>query len=270
MWPIMGEAKRRLGLRLRTHAALLADAPGCIYCAGENVATTIEHMPPISVFEGRQRPKGLEFPACRACNNNTGHSDLLAALLSRVWPGVESEIQQRDVKKILAAISNNIPQVLFEMNISRASEKLARKRHNIPIDAHPLRADGPLLTAHMETFAAKLGFALHYEVRGTPVPASGGVKPMWFSNLRLFNGQIPDILFQMLPSPSTLRQGTKNAGSQFLYSYAAGESDHMLYFASFNESFAVGGITALDRSIYLEARNDKFSIVRPGQFLRQV
>jgi hypothetical protein len=94
----MGEAKQKLGLKLRTRAALLADAPGCIYCAGENVATTIEHMPPISAFEGRQRPKGFEFPACRTCNNNTGHSDLVAALLSRIWPDAESEVQKRDVK----------------------------------------------------------------------------------------------------------------------------------------------------------------------------
>ena len=104
---------------------------------------------------------------------------------------------------------------------------------------------------------------------GAPVPASGGVEPMWFSNLQAINGEIPDILFEMLPSPLTLRQGAKNAGSQFLYSYATGESDHMLYFASFNLSFAVGGITALDRSIYLEKRGDKFPIFRPGQFRRQ-
>ena len=91
---------------------------------------------------------------------------------------------------------------------------------------------------------------------------------MWFSNLQALNDEIPDILFQMLPSPSTLRQGAKRAGSQFLYSYATGESDHMLYFASFNQSFAVGGITALDRSIYLEARDDEFSIIKPGHFRR--
>jgi hypothetical protein len=47
----MGEAKRKL----RDHAAILAGNPGCIYCDGENIATAIEHMPPISVFEGRQR-----------------------------------------------------------------------------------------------------------------------------------------------------------------------------------------------------------------------
>ena len=260
----MGEAKRKL----RDHAAILAANPGCIYCAGENIATTIEHMPPISVFEGRQRPKGLEFPACQQCNNGTGHSDLVAAMLSRAWPNPSTDVQKGDAKRIFNAVANNLPDVLWEMNIGRAGEKLARKRNNIPADAHPLRMDGPLLSAHLETFAAKMGFALHSEVRGAPVPASGGVKPMWFSNLQALNDEIPDILFQMLPSPSTLRQGANGAGSQFLYSYATGESDHMLYFASFNQSFAVGGITALDRSIYLEARDDEFSIIKPGHFRR--
>jgi hypothetical protein len=30
--------------------------------------------------------------------------------------------------------------------------------------------------------------------------------------------------------------------NQFKYSYATGERDHMLYFATFNDSFAVGGV----------------------------
>jgi hypothetical protein len=139
----MGEAKRKL----RAHAAILADGPGCIYCAGENVATTIEHMPPISLFEGGQRPKGLEFPACHRCNTATGHSDLVAAMLARSWPDANSEVQRKDVVKILAAVANNVPGVLQEMNIGRASEKFARKRYNLSSEVHPLRADGPLLTS---------------------------------------------------------------------------------------------------------------------------
>ena len=261
----MGQASRKR----ETHAALLAKGLGCIYCAGTAVATTIEHMPPISIFDGRQRPKGLEFPACDACNSGTKHSDLVAAMLARCWPDAEPSSRQKDAKKYLSAVANNVPGVLQEMFIERGAEKLARKRHNIPADAHPFRMDGPLLTAHLETFAAKMGFALHYELMGAPVPASGGVKPMWFSNLQALNGQIPDLLFQMLPSPSTLRQGEKSVGSQFLYSHAAGESDHMLYFASFNLSFAVGGITALDRSILLERQDDNFSLIRSGQFRHQ-
>jgi hypothetical protein len=260
----MGQSK----LKRRAHEKILAGNPGCIYCAGSNVAVTIEHMPAISMFEGRQRPKGLEFPACAACNNGTGDSDLVAAMLARTWPDAKSEVQQKDVRKIFGGLANNIPGLFNEMNIGRASEKLARKRHNLSTDVHPLRADGPILNHHILTFAARLGFALHYDSKGSPVPITGGALVMWFSNLQAMEGEIPSTLFDMLPSPSTLQQGAKSVANQFKYSYATGERDHMLYFASFNDSFAVGGVTALDRSFILEEQKDRFPIFVPGSFGR--
>ena len=202
----MGQANAKR----KSQATLLASSSGCIYCAGAAIATTIEHMPPISLFEGRQRPKGLEFPACEACNNRTGHSDLVAAMLARTWPDGKSQTQQKDVAKIFKAIANNIPDLLHEMNPGRAGEKLARKRHNLSKDVYPFRADGPLLTRHILTFAAKLGFALHYDAKGSPIPVAGGAQVMWFSNLQAMKGQIPKFLFDMLPSPSTLQQGAKS------------------------------------------------------------
>lgn len=259
----MGESNRRR----RAHAAILAREPGCIYCAGKNVATTIEHMPPISIFEGKQRPKGLEFPACDGCNHGTSHSDLVAAMLARFWPDARTDLQERDIIRLLAAVRNNIPEVLREMDMGRGAEKIARKRPNMPADAHLLRADGPVLTKHLLTFSAKLGFALHFDIRGTPVPESGGVMPMWFSNYQALNGEIPPILFSMLPSaPKTLQQGSKSVGSQFLYSYATGEAGHTLYFAAFSQSFAVAGITALDRSIFLESYDGSHPVMVPGTF----
>lgn len=257
----MGQSK----VKRQTHAALLARGPGCIYCAGETVATTIEHMPPISIFEGRQRPKGLEFPACEACNNGTGHSDLVAAMLARTWPDDGSETQRKDVAKIIRAVGNNVPGLLTEMMPGRAAEKLERKRNNLPNDVHLFRA-GSILTRHILTFAAKLGFALHYEANGVCLPAVGGALVMWFSNLQALNGQIPQDLFNLLPSPSTLQQGKESVADQFACSYATGAGDHMLYFASFNNSFAFGGVTASDRSLILEAQLDRFRIFVPGQF----
>jgi hypothetical protein len=248
--------------------AMLAKRPGCIYCAGAAIATTIEHMPPRSMFEGRQRPKGLEFPACEPCNGGTKHSDLVAAMLARCWTNSNSVEHQRELQKVLGGVANNVPGVLPEMFIGRGGEKLARKRHNLPPDAAPLRADGPILTHHVLTFAAKFGFALHYEIYGAPIPKEGGALTMWFSNAQALNDQIPPILFEMLPTPATLQQGTKSVARQFLYSFARTEGGHMLYFASFNQSFAVAGITAQDRTIYLKAREGgSHPIFVPGDFL---
>jgi hypothetical protein len=261
----VGEAKRRR----QTLAEMLASSNGCIYCAGANAATTIEHMPPKSMFEAKFRPKGLEFPACADCNHGSKHSDLVASTLARCLTNADTEVARADVLRLLRAVSNNVPAVLREMHIGRAGEKLARKRRNIPDDAHPLRADGPVLNKHIHTFTAKLGFALHYEVTGNWIPAGGGVQVMWFSNVQALNDEIPSILFEMLPTPVTLRQGAKSVDDQFQYSYARAEQDHLLYFASFNQSFAVAGIAAMDRSIYL-SRTTKFPIFLPGDFRQLV
>jgi hypothetical protein len=256
----MGQSKKRQ----ETHASMLAGGPPCIYCAGANVATTIEHMPPVNAFAGRQRPKGLEFPACRACNNGTGHSDLVAAMLARSWPDADSAIQKEDLRRILSGVANNLPGLLEEMQVGRASQKIARKRFNIPSDAYPFRA-GPIIDRYILTFAAKLGFALHYDVNGEPIPSSGGALVMWFSNVQALNKQIPQELFDLLASPpKTLQQGAKSVGEQFQYKHANGERDHMLYFASFNQSFAVAGVTAKDRAIILDKTRNRFPIYSPG------
>jgi hypothetical protein len=60
--------------------------------------------------------------------------------------------------------------------------------------------------------------------------------------------------------------GRKSVGDQFKYSFAPGERGHMLYFATFNNSFAVAGVSAVDRSIWLEDQADKFPIYTPGDF----
>ncbi|MBR0963016.1 hypothetical protein JQ554_02890 [Bradyrhizobium diazoefficiens] len=258
----MGEAKQKL----RTLRALLTGTPACIYCAGARPATTIEHMPPIQIFEGRQRPRGLEFPACDVCNSQTGHADLVASLLARCFPAADTSVQRRDFLKILSAVSNNIPALLTEMHIPRAAGKLARKSHGLPESMHPLRANGPLLNRYILTFAAKLGFALHFETMSEVVPAAGGVQVMWFSNLQAMKDDIPQELFDLLPGPKSLQQGRKGVGDQFKYSIATGEKGHTLYFASFNFSFAVAGITAVDRSIWLEGYADRFPIYVPGEF----
>ena len=100
-----GQAKARQ----RAHAKLLASHPACIYCAGANPATTIEHMPPIMMFDQRQRPKVLESPTCERCNHGTRLTDLVASLLDRVYPDSENDPDRKELKKLLIAVRNNVP-----------------------------------------------------------------------------------------------------------------------------------------------------------------
>jgi hypothetical protein len=229
--------------RKRAHSKLLAKYPWCIYCAGKAPATTIEHMPPAMMFRGKQRPKGLEFPTCAPCNHGTGHADLVASLVGRFDPdAVAGDKQgQKDFLKLVDAISNNIPGLFNEMQMGTAGQKLARRELvGLPPELDVMRANGPLMTKYMRTFAAKLGFALHYEAFGFPVPEIGAVQPMWFTNVQAAKGELPVQIIEALPPMKTLQQGRKEVSDQFEYSWSmTTEGRHCYYYGTFRSAFAV-------------------------------
>lgn len=260
----MGEAKRKK----RAHAAILEQQPGCIYCAGVSRATTVEHMPPIQMFRERQRPKGLEFPACVECNNGTSHSDLVASLMGRTYPDSDTDAGRQELRKLLSAVSNNVPGLLKEMQIGRGGQKLAlRDIPNLPTGSAVLRANGPIMTKHMRTSGAKLGFALHFEALGTVVPQSGGVQPMYFTNVNAAKGELPKSIIDMLPERRTLMQGKREVSEQFSYSWLLTEEKrHSVFYSVFNNSFSILAVTALDRSEFLARNADQHPVIAPGDF----
>jgi hypothetical protein len=262
----MGEAKAKR----RTHARMLKEHPYCIYCAGANSATTVEHMPPIMMFDQRQRPKGLEFPTCRECNHGTRLTDLVASLLGRVYPDSEGDPGKQELRKLLAAISRNVPGLLEEMMADEADQSRARQEiPNMPDGSAVLRANGPILTAHMRTFGAKLGLALHFEAHGSFVPREGGVQPMYFTNVNAARGELPMEIINALPPAQTLRQGKKDVSAQFTYSFLLTEERrHSVFYAVFRQSFAVAAVTALDRTEFLMKNAEKYPVTIPGDFRR--
>jgi hypothetical protein len=262
----MGEAKAKR----RAHANLLAKNPLCIYCAGADQATTVEHMPPIMMFDQRHRPKGLEFSTCAECNHGTRLTDLVASLLGRVYPDSESDPRKEELKKLLSAVSNNVPGLLEEMLADEAEQHRARLDiPNMPPGSAVLRANGPILTRHMQTFGAKLGFALHFEAHGSFVPQEGGVQPMYFTNVSAAKSELPMEIINLLPSPRTLQQGKKDVRDQFSYSsLITEERRHSVFYAVFRQSFAVAAVTGLDRSEFLMKNAAKYPVTVPGDFRR--
>jgi hypothetical protein len=258
----LGEARARR----RAHAQLLSSSPLCIYCGGN--ADTVEHMPPAMMFIRKQRPKGLEFPSCRECNNGTSKSDLVASLIGRLSVKPSAEVEAAEFKKLLRSVQNNVPGLLEEMKIGRAGQKFARKTLPLEEGGGVMRTNGPLVTQHMLVFGAKLGFALHYEALKTIVPPTGGVAPLWFSNAQAARGQIPKKLFSLLPATrQTLRQGRRDVSKQFQYTWAiTQERNHALFYATFHRSFAIAVVSAMDRTAFIEKHAGRHVVVRPGAF----
>lgn len=115
---------------------MLADEPACIYCGGE--ATSIEHMPPIILFDNRDRPRGLEFSACEQCNGGTRLTDQVIAMLCRSLSDRDGARTAPDSAKIMRAVANNDPKTLLELQPTE--EQIARTRGLInggPINIGP-------------------------------------------------------------------------------------------------------------------------------------
>jgi hypothetical protein len=166
-------------------------------------------------------------------------------------------VDKADVQKLFKAVANNVPALLQEMHLTDAEKEVRLGGLSIPSGAGALRADGPILSSYMLTFAAKLGLALHFELHQKPVPISGGVLPFWFSNFQAAKGEIPKELLAVLDTPRTMTQGKKNVADQFQYSWATTEQrEHTVLFAVFRQSFAVAAFTDTDRRTWLLDRLD--------------
>lgn len=255
----MGESKQKR----RAHAAVLRGCPWCIYCGGDRPATTVDHVPPIIMFAQRRRPKGLEFGSCEPCNGGTKHADLVAAMVGRSLPDPGTDAGREEIKSIYSAVNNNVPGLLEEMHWPREQQSAAGWREQ---DGGLLRANGPLVSSHMQTFAFKIGFSLYYQLTKKVLPKTGGVVARWFSNFDRLNGAFPQSVFEHLLPPTTLRQGKFEVSDQFEYQWRLAEGERMaMFLATFRRSFAVLAFAATDKSLFDTATKHPFKICAPGE-----
>jgi hypothetical protein len=244
------------------HARLRAQ-PWCIYCGGVNEATTTDHMPPITIFEQRRRPRGLEFSACEPCNSGGRVAEKIVGLVSRMYPDPANDAGREELKRLYREFASHHPDLLREM---WPTDDQLQLEANLPAGTHVLNARGPLLNKAMNRFAAKLALALHFKMTGAIASTAAAVGGRWYSNHQAYTGAIPDVLLKAVrDAAGTLVQGKWNVGEQFAYAGAHTPSGKQsLFVARFREAFAVAGMVYDD----LEPPEvEGFLVVRPG-FLR--
>ena len=238
----MGEAGRKKKLK----EIILNRNPYCIYCGGDTFATSVDHVPPRAMFALRSRPQGLEFSACDHCNNISGRDELVAAFLSRAYPDSKTDKEKNELRELVRDVSKNFPCLLEEMTPSFRQSRLYRNS-GIPLDGGALNCNGKILNKHINRFAAKTGFALHYELTKKVVPNGGAAYVRWYTNYNAIQGDLPHDLISFLGDPTTLKQGKWEVPEQFLYSSKATEDGHMsAHFASFRRSFAICAFVVMD------------------------
>lgn len=234
-------------------ARILEKYPYCIYCGGDTPASTCDHMPPRQLFDFKQRPAGLEFPSCLACNSKSGHAEQVVSLISRIYPDGGSEAHRKELEKLLNAVSNNNPNLLPSLLPKEfvIHQRLLKMGLALPKPKKHLSLESPVVQKAFDVFSTKLFLALHFEHTKEIIGHSGGVQYFLFTNLDAVNGNIPKVLSDLLQSPSFLKQGRRHTASQFFYGHQIDEEAGLgLYFVAFRWSFALCGIVARDTAQY--------------------
>jgi hypothetical protein len=237
----MSQSKNRL-------ARMQSEQPWCIYCGGATQGTSVDHMPPIAVFNSRYRLKGMEFLACDACHAGSRPLDQVAGLLCRAYPDPGTPQARAEMTKILGGIKNNFPVLLREMEASREQDELARGQTIFP-DAGGALNIGAGVHAYISQFAARAGLALHYHLCREIVPPGGGVFVRWYTNTAIVNRELNQDFLELLGNPRTLKQGAKSLEDQFEYKSRATDDVAMsAHFMAFRLAFAAHTFVARDVS----------------------
>jgi len=226
----MGEQKRKS----RARAAILAAEPRCIYCSGP--PETVEHMPSRGMLKGKLRPSGMEYAACKACNNGTCGADVVAAVIARMHPDSGfGTWQGQELARLISSLNAHAPGVREELVAPGKSQRqwLRRPGSGLLQETVKIHADGPRLHAYLSIYGAKLAMALYREHVGVALPSDGAV----WCQFALNAGMTQEILnerIKILPVQETLQQGKKNVGDQFSYRYNSDERTVVAAVAQFH------------------------------------
>lgn len=259
---MMGEARNKS----RSKAKILAEEPRCIYCL--NPPDSLEHMPPIAMFKDRARPSGMEYAACVACNNGTSTADLVASFMAHIKPfDGPNDWEIAAVERFLRSLRFKAPGLADELVRSRNTRpRWLWSPSGLLRETNELDADGPILKQHLDVFSAKLGMALYREHTGHALPETGAVFTTWFLNAGLTREGVETML-SIMPSHSSLRQGTKTVTEQFAYRYNTDDTSIVAALVGFHGNLHILAITTADYETYdFIAKGPNICVTRPGSF----
>ena len=186
----------------------LTNNPLCCFCGGDTEATTMDHIPPRSFFLDRKHPKGLEFPACKHCNNSTSGVEDAARLLSLIQGTVyNTKIRDDFLKRSDSYIKSLlINKIRFEDNGIKNGEN------------HLLKLD-ELTQEKLIKLSLKITLALYYNItKGDIVEKHQPISLIFYTADRIENNVI-NLLQNWINTPDEIELKDPLIAEQFYYRY---------------------------------------------------
>ncbi len=224
----MGQSHNRL-------KQMKSDHPVCIFCAGAAATTSVEHMPSRILFDGKWRPKGLEFPSCETCQNSTRRAEPIMGLITRLFPAPENKTQIEDFRALARSAERNNPGILTEMKADQLSilNRIGIAAFKLP-NWNFLSLGGPIVTTALDAFSRKMAMALHFELTKNFVPQGARLFVQQYSNFDAIVDGFPGDMMDFLGPGRTLQMGQKHVSEQFAYRSAEVEESsitiHMVFY----------------------------------------
>lgn len=236
----MGEKKSRA----ISNANKILSASRCVYC--ENKPTTIEHMPPRTIFKNKYRPSGLEFACCETCNNGTSHVDLLVSFISRIQHITDDAVLEAEMLRLFNALAKSHPHIAASLFVeNKATRSWVPNSRGILERRMVLNVKDPVTTSLLRAFCLKLTMALFKEHTGGEFKSDGVIETNFFLNAGI-DQKTADSYIGMLPMYGNLRQGTINSDGEFGYRYNTDGKSILALLARFHENFTVFSIACTD------------------------
>jgi hypothetical protein len=242
----------KLGSKKRRILGLLDRQPLCIFCGGTTPASTGDHLPARSFFDGRVWPERYEFPACEPCNKKSKDQEhVLTTLVRLKGEGAHNTQQQVEFAKFAKAMKNNFPGLLRVLGPDEKNGFIKSRGLWVPVGrAFPqqlpvVAIDQQLAGAAVDAVFRKLICALHYKHTGNILPADGTITVKWCTNVALSQFMTDDMkaFVAGLTEKPTLARDGKDLSDQFDYRYrTSDDGNSSMYFIKFRQSIFGAGI----------------------------
>ena len=252
-------------MRGKDKKKVLSKYPFCVYCGGTTAAETVDHIPPTGLFPKRDRPPGLFVPSCEDCNRNSRVAEDVASFFAAVRLSPNDRDSQHFEERVRAMV-NNHPEILLEAKPTIRQLREAARYSNEKGEPHrALDVRGPLISRMIRLFGAKLGLALHYELKGRALPPNGKVAVMWWTNHNALEEEIPPYVFKHLPEIRTLGKGKRMSDRFFAYnSGGTMDGDSSVHWATFGDAFVFNLFIGENLKSFDSLPSE--NVLRPGMF----
>jgi hypothetical protein len=225
----MGQAKSRTTHFIEQH-------PCCCFCGGATPTTSIDHQPAMIIFPDKQRPKGMEYPACDRCNGQTKADEALLGLVSRMAGSFRPSVRPdpHRIAGMISTVNQAYPGLAVRMDGGRALTLYDGR----VVLAGRFDVSDPQIDLSFRKVAAKLALAIYFHHTDTIAAPGTLIQTTWEHSQDAYSFKKIEAFLAICPMQSVLKQGVIETEDSFFLRFAYGE--RQLYIAAiFHESIAL-------------------------------